>query len=214
MILIELSCRQKKIIEIVKANEPIAGEQIAKHLSVTRATLRPDLAILTMIGILDARPRVGYFYSGKSNINIFAQKVKNIKIKDVMSIPVIVTEESSVYDGIVALFLEDVGTIFVISGNEGSLVGVASRKDFLKSTMGGIDIKKVPVGMIMTRSPNVITISPEDNVLQAAIKITEHEVDSLPVVSKEENDGLETTKILGRISKSSITKLFVELCKD
>ena len=28
----------------------------------------PDLAILTMGGILDARPRVGYFYTGKSTL--------------------------------------------------------------------------------------------------------------------------------------------------
>ncbi|HZJ76363.1 MAG TPA: helix-turn-helix transcriptional regulator [Oscillospiraceae bacterium] len=214
MISIELSDRQNKIIGIVKDNEPITSEQIAKHLSVTRATLRPDLAVLTMIGILDARPKVGYFHSGKSNINIFAQKVKNIKIKDIMSIPVIVTEESSVYDGIVTLFLEDVGTIFVVSEGEGSLTGIVSRKDFLKSTIGGIDMNKVPIGMIMTRSPNVVTISPEENVLQAAIKIMDHEVDSLPVVSKEKNGGREITKILGRISKSNITKLFVELCRD
>lgn len=212
MISIELSTRQRKIIKIVQENEPITSEQIAKRLSVTRATLRPDLAILTMVGILDARPKVGYFYSGKSSINIFAQEVKNIKVQDIMSVPIIVTEESSVYEGIVTLFLEDVGTIFVVS--QGSLTGIVSRKDFLKSAMGGVDMNKVPIGMIMTRSPNVITISPEDSALQAAIKIMDHEVDSLPVVSKEIEDGQEVIKVLGRISKSSITKLFVELCKD
>ncbi|MDN6206597.1 MAG: helix-turn-helix domain-containing protein, partial [Staphylococcus simulans] len=62
----ELSSRQSEIIEIVKQNGPITGEKIAEQLSLTRATLRPDLAILTMSGFLEARPRVGYFYSGKS----------------------------------------------------------------------------------------------------------------------------------------------------
>ncbi|HZX21708.1 MAG TPA: helix-turn-helix transcriptional regulator [Clostridia bacterium] len=212
MIFIELSSRQRKIIEIVQENEPITSKQIAKYLSVTRATLRPDLSILTMIGFLDARPKVGYFYAGESNINIFAQKVKGIKVENIMSLPIVVTEKSSVYDGIVTLFLEDVGTIFVVS--QGSLVGVVSRKDFLKGTMGGIDVNKVPIGMIMTRSPNIVTVSPEDNVLQAAIKIIDHEVDSLPVVLEEKDGEREVTKILGRISKSNITKLFVELCKD
>ena len=199
-------------MEIVQENEPITSRQIAKYLDVTRATLRPDLSILTMIGILDARPKVGYFYSGKTDINIFAQKVKGIKAEDIMSLPIIVTEKNSVYDAIVTLFLEDVGTIFVVS--EGSLVGVVSRKDFLKSTMCGIDINKVPIGMIMTRSPNIVTILPEDSVLQAAIKIIDHEVDSLPVVLKGKEGEREIIKILGRISKSNITKLFVELCKD
>ncbi|QUH21034.1 helix-turn-helix transcriptional regulator [Alkaliphilus sp. B6464] len=212
MISIELSNRQKKIIKIVQENEPITSEQIAKSLSVTRATLRPDLAILTMVGILDARPKVGYFYSGRSSVNIFAQEVKNMKVRDIMSIPIIVTEESSVYDGVVTLFLEDVGTIFVVS--KGSLTGIVSRKDFLKSAMGGVDMNKVPVGMIMTRSPNIATVSPEDNALEAAIKIMDHEVDSLPVVEKIKENGQDIVKVIGRISKSNITKLFVELCKE
>nr|WP_246579156.1 helix-turn-helix transcriptional regulator [Alkaliphilus flagellatus] len=207
-----MSIRQKKIIKIVQENEPITSEQIAKSLSVTRATLRPDLAILTMVGILDARPKVGYFYSGKSSVNIFAQEVKNMKVRDIMSIPIIVTEESSVYDGVVTLFLEDVGTIFVVS--KGSLTGIVSRKDFLKSAMGGVDMNKVPVGMIMTRSPNIATVSPEDNALEAAIKIMDHEVDSLPVVEKIKENGQDIVKVIGRISKSNITKLFVELCKE
>ena len=63
---IELNKRQEDILQIVKENGPITGEHIAERLNLTRATLRPDLAILTMAGFLDARPRVGYFYSGKS----------------------------------------------------------------------------------------------------------------------------------------------------
>ena len=59
---IELSRRQQKIIQIVKDNGPITGEHIADQLDLTRATLRPDLAILTMAGFLEARPRVGYLY--------------------------------------------------------------------------------------------------------------------------------------------------------
>lgn len=63
---IELNKRQEDILQIVKENGPITGEHIAERLNLTRATLRPDLAILTMAGFLDARPRVGYFYSGKN----------------------------------------------------------------------------------------------------------------------------------------------------
>ena len=65
---IELNKRQDTILQIVKENGPITGEQIAERLNLTRATLRPDLAILTMAGFLDARPRVGYFYSGKKTM--------------------------------------------------------------------------------------------------------------------------------------------------
>ncbi|WP_026476313.1 helix-turn-helix transcriptional regulator [Alkaliphilus transvaalensis] len=212
MITIELSKRQQRIIEIVKESEPITSEQIASNLNVTRATLRPDLAILTMSGILDARPKVGYFYLGKAEVNLFSQQIKNIKVSDIMSVPSIVSEDTSVYEAIVTLFLEDVGTIFVASN--GSLTGVVSRKDFLKSAIGGIDINKVPVGMIMTRRPNIITVMGEENVLHAAVKIIEHEVDSLPVIEKTVVDGKENLKVIGKVSKSNITKLFMELCKE
>ena len=54
--------RQQRIVEIVKASGSITGEKIAAMLNLTRATLRPDLTILTMSGVLVARPRVGYSY--------------------------------------------------------------------------------------------------------------------------------------------------------
>ncbi|AOY77546.1 helix-turn-helix transcriptional regulator [Clostridium formicaceticum] len=212
MIPIEFTSRQRKIIEIVQQNEPITSQEIAALLKVTRATLRPDLAILTMSGTLDARPKVGYFYSGKPDINLISQEVRGMKVKDMMSIPVVVTEDMSVYNAIVTMFLEDTSAIYVVSG--GSLVGVISRKDFLKNAIGTIDINKVPVAMIMTRMPNIATTSPEEDVLTAASKIVEHEVDSLPVVEKTIVDGKQKLKVVGKISKSNITKLFVELCKE
>ena len=49
--------RQEEIIKIVKAGGPITSEAIAEKLGVTRAALRADLAILTMTGTLDARPK-------------------------------------------------------------------------------------------------------------------------------------------------------------
>ena len=69
VIIIELNKRQEHIIQIVKDHGPITGNQLPQ-LGLTRATLRPDLAILTMAGYLEARPRVGYFYTGKTGANI------------------------------------------------------------------------------------------------------------------------------------------------
>ncbi|SKC79501.1 helix-turn-helix transcriptional regulator [Maledivibacter halophilus] len=209
MITIEFSSRQKKIIEIVKEKEPITSENIAEILELTRATLRPDLAILTMSGMLEARPKVGYFYTGKSPNQEIFNKVNEIKVGEIKSVPVVVNEETSVYDGIVSMFLNDVGTIFVIS--DGYLTGVVSRKDFLKSCIGNMDINNVPIGVIMTRMPNIITVYPNETVLEAAKKIILHEVDSLPIVDKEIIDNKEYCKVIGRISKTNITRLFIEI---
>ncbi len=213
MIFIQFSQRQNKIIKIVKENEPITSEAIAKQLKLTRATLRPDLSILTMIGVLDARPNVGYFFIGDKSYNIFYERIKNIKVTEVKSVPVVVDEKTTVYDAIVTLFLEDVGTIFVTSN--GILAGVVSRKDFLKTSIGGVDIKKMPVGVIMTRMPNIVVIEPDESILNAAIKIMEHQVDSLPIVETvKTKTGVKSYKVLGRISKTNITRLFVDLGKN
>ncbi|WP_201030809.1 helix-turn-helix domain-containing protein, partial [Streptococcus iniae] len=68
MVFIQLSQRQEMIIAIVKKEEPITGEKIADLLHVTRAALRSDLVVLTMLGLLDAKPKVGYFYQGETTV--------------------------------------------------------------------------------------------------------------------------------------------------
>ena len=127
-----------------------------------------------------------------------------------MSKPTTVNEDTMVYDAIVYLFLNDVGTLFI--ENNGILTGAVSRKDFLKISIGGTDIHKVPVGVIMTRMPNIICASEDDNAYDLAKKIIEHEIDSIPVVKPIENsEGKEQYKIVGKVSKTNITKLFVKL---
>lgn len=209
MIDIKLSDRQEKIIDIVKHNEPITSEQIAGRLELTRATLRPDLAILTMSGILDARPKVGYFYTGKTTFSFISEKIQSIKVSERRSIPIVVDEETSIYDSIVTMFLEDVSSIYVT--NKGYLSGVVSRKDFLKNAIGGMDLHKTPIAVIMTRMPNIVMTSLDESVLDAATKIIDHEIDSLPIVEKVAEGDEVFYKILGRVTKTTITRLFVEL---
>jgi len=208
---VELTRRQEAILEIVKRNSPITGEQIAERLSLTRATLRPDMAVLTMTGLLGARPRVGYYYSGKSPNRLIAEKLYQIKVGDVKSVPVVVPEHCSVYDAIVTIFTEDVGTLFVVKEG-GFLEGVISRKDLLKSTMGSQDIHKLPVSVIMTRWPNIITVEPEESVWVAAKKLIAHEIDAVPLVRAiPDGKGGQGVEVIGRFSKTNIIHLFVGL---
>jgi len=207
----QLTKRQELILDIVKTEGPITGEQIADRLNLTRATLRPDMAILTMSGILEARPRVGYFYSGKKPGRMLADKLHQVLVGEIKSVPVVVPENCTVYDAVVTMFIEDVGTLFAVREG-GYLEGVISRKDLLKFTLGGQDINKLPVGVIMTRMPNVVYVEPEDSVWEAARKLIIHEVDALPVVRefKGEN-GMSALEVTGRISKTNIARVFVEL---
>lgn len=209
MVSIKLSNRQEEIIKLVKEKSPITSEQLAVKLKVTRAALRPDLAILTMTGILEAKPKVGYICSQKPSYSLIHEYVRNVKIKDIMSKYVVAEDNTTVYDAIVHLFLNDVGTMFI--ENNGLLVGAVSRKDFLKIAIGGTDMHKVPVGVIMTRMPNIVFVEEEDNIYLAAQKIIEHEVDSLPVVRRVFENNKENYKIVGKISKTNITRLFVKM---
>ena len=206
----KLSPRQEEIVCLVKENQPITSEAIAEKIGVTRAALRADLSVLTMIGRLDARPKVGYVYNEKSSSGLVYQQISKIKVSEIMSKPVTVSEDTMVYDAIVYLFLNDVGTLFI--ENNGVITGAVSRKDFLKISIGGTDIHKVPVGVIMTRMPNIICANENDNAYDLAKKIIEHEIDSIPVVEiLKKTDGRDQMKIIGKVSKTNITKLFVKL---
>jgi DeoR family transcriptional regulator, catabolite repression regulator len=209
VIIIELSKRQEKIIEIVKENGPITGEHIADRLNLTRATLRPDLAILTMAGYLDARPRVGYYYTGKTSLQLVSDRIKKITIKEYQSIPVVVDKNVSVYDAICTMFLEDVGTLFVVDNNS-ILVGVLSRKDLLRASLGKQDLTSLPVNIIMTRMPNITFCEKDDNVYEVAKILIAKQIDAVPVVKKN-GDQLE---VVGRFTKTNITKALVDLIDE
>nr|WP_239587473.1 helix-turn-helix transcriptional regulator [Bacillus pakistanensis] len=202
--------RQEQILEIVKENGPITGEQIADQLNLTRATLRPDLAILTMAGYLDARPRVGYFYTGKTGTQLLTENLKKIYVKQFQSIPVVVPENVSVYDAICTMFLEDVGTLFVVDKNS-YLVGVLSRKDLLRASIGKQELSTLPVNIIMTRMPNITTCEKDDLLIEVAKDLIDKQIDAVPVVKKTSKGDLEVT---GRITKTNITKAFVSLADD
>ncbi|GGE74397.1 helix-turn-helix transcriptional regulator [Priestia taiwanensis] len=209
MIIIELNKRQEKIVEIVKENGPITGEHIADQLNLTRATLRPDLAILTMAGYLDARPRVGYYYTGKTSLQLVSDSIKKITVKEYQSIPVVVDKNVSVYDAICTMFLEDVGTLFVVD-NSSILVGVLSRKDLLRASLGKQDLTTLPVNIIMTRMPNITFCEKDDNVYEVAKILIEKQIDAVPVVKRNG----EQLEVIGRFTKTNITKALVDLIHE
>ncbi|MBM7656248.1 helix-turn-helix transcriptional regulator [Neobacillus cucumis] len=210
--MIKLSKRQDEILEIVKQNGPITGKEIADKLSLSRAALRPDLAILTMSGNIDARPRVGYFYNENFKVKRTAEKYLQQKVNNYKAHPIVVGKSISVYDAIVQLFLEDVGTLYAVN-SEGHLAGVISRKDLLRASLGNSNLSELPVSVIMTRMPNIITISPEESLLEAAKKMIQNHIDSLPVV--RDVDGQENTYLLvGRITKTTITRAYLEMMEE
>lgn len=159
-----------------------------------------------MSGIIEARPRVGYYYNGGKKWPA-SDLLNELTAKDIKSLPVVLREKTSVYDAIVTLFLEDVGTIFVVD-DEGYLKGVVSRKDFIKAALGNNDLHDIPIGVIMTRLPHLHMVYEDTTVLEVVRRIVDYEVDSLPVV-RETEDG--KFKVVGRVTKTNLARLFLEL---
>jgi DeoR family transcriptional regulator, catabolite repression regulator len=206
---IKLSKRQQEILEIVKEAGPITGKEIAEKLSLTRATLRPDLAILTMAGSLDAKPRVGYFFNPQSEVRQSAANLAKQLVNHYKAHPIVVQKSASVYDAIVQIFLEDVGTLYVVDKN-GLLAGVISRKDLLRAAIGNNNLEELPVSVIMTRMPNIVTVKYDESLLDAAKKLIHNHIDSIPVV-REVDEEKNMYEVIGRITKTTITRAYVEL---
>lgn len=205
---VKLSKRQEQIAQIVREEGPVTGSAIAEHLEVTRSALRSDLSVLTMLGVLDARPNVGYYYVGLSKETQTAERLKSFLVSDVLSQAVVVSGETSLYDTIVTIFTEDVGTILVC--DDSYLVGVVSRKDLLRASMGQTDSHAMPISMIMTPVSKVITVEPSDTLVEAAQKMIDYEVDCLPVVVREDVGNKKRLKVVGRVSKTTVVKVFLE----
>lgn len=206
----QLTSRQKEITRIVREDGSITGEKIAERLHVTRSALRGDLAVLLSGEIIAARRRLGYYYLGGGEDPAAAQ-IRSCTAEDCMSRPVLVSAESNAYDAAVLLFTEDIGTIFV--GKKDDIQGVVSRKDLLKAAMGREDLAKVPISMVMTSRSKMIYGEPEEDLVSIAQKMMDYEIDCLPIGTFKEVGGDRKFILVGRVSKTNITRLFLELGK-
>lgn len=165
-----------------------------------------------MTGRLMARPRVGYMYNEMRDTDERLAFLHEGTVGEHLAVPVSVAESSSVYDAAVTMFLEDVGTLFVVK--EKQLLGVLSRKDLLKIALGSNDTKETPVTLCMTRVPHVITIEADASLYDAAVLMIRYEVDALPVVRHMPDKHQTDVELVGRVSKTTVTKAFVDLGRN
>ncbi|WP_342667816.1 helix-turn-helix transcriptional regulator [Cohnella panacarvi] len=206
----ELTSRQLTIVELVKKHAPITGEQIAESLGISRPTIRSDLSVLVMLGYIDAKPKVGYFL-GKvmTSDGQLNERLRQLKVKDVMNRPVVIQENATVNDAVIALFMENTGFL-TVTDESGVLSGMVSLKDLLKVTLGNPSAATIPISMVMTRSTRIVTVSPDESALDAAKKMLDHQVGGMPVVETVNGDR-NRYEVVGRITKTNMTNILVEL---
>ncbi len=125
----EFTERQKKIIEMLKANSPMTGEKIGESLGLSVPTIRADLRLLTAVEILAARPKVGYIYQGNPANRLNYNELYDLPIEDILLPATKISEDTSMQAAITKLFIEDVGSLYVVD-DDSELVGLISRKIF------------------------------------------------------------------------------------
>jgi CBS domain-containing protein len=202
-----------ELLELVKRHAPITGEQLAEYLSVSRPTLRSDLSLLVMLGLLDAKPKVGYFLGNTYRSSSEPmQQFNSMKVREVQGVPVNVPDSLSVHDAVITLFTENADTLLVVNEQK-RFVGIVTPKDLLKITLGNAGAVSIPVSMVMTRYPNIVTLMPDDSVMDAIRKMSLHQIDCLPVIVPREEQAADP-EVTGWVSKSNIIRLMADIAMD
>jgi CBS domain-containing protein len=111
---------------------------------------------------------------------------------------VTVSPEDPVQLAIARMLEENVGSVGVCEGER--LVGIFTERDVLRLAGEGPDFQEVRVGDVMTRQ--LVTLAPDDDVLDAARLMGERKIRHLPVV--------EGQNLLGMVGIREVVRALVE----
>lgn len=181
---------------------------------MTRPTLRSDLALLVMLGLVDAKPKVGYLPGRHPKYDShIGNMLKKLTVADILSDPILISGDTTAYDAVLMLFQQNTGTLMV-TGEEQELIGIVTRKDLLKVMLGHTDLHTVPVTMAMTRRAQMTTLAPEDTLLEAISKLIRHQVNCLPVLDEQCSSSTPIRELVGRVTKTDIMNAILSLTED
>jgi nanoRNase/pAp phosphatase (c-di-AMP/oligoRNAs hydrolase) len=133
---------------------------------------------------------------------IAGNQQSSVMLQDIMSYPVTtVNVDTKVED--VAMILRDMGcTGMPVVDKDERIVGVISRRDFKKLRKSKHML--APVKAFMTR--NVVTISYDKSIIEAARLMIKHDIGRIPVIKDD--------KIIGIITRSDAMTYFYDLLPD
>ena len=120
-------------------------------------------------------------------------------VADVMAFRIVkVSPEDPVRVAIARMLEENVGSVAVCDDQR--LVGIFTERDVLRLTSEGPDFDEVRVGDVMTTQ--LVTLSPDDDILDAARLMGERKIRHLPV--------LEGENLLGIVGIREVVRALVE----
>ena len=120
-------------------------------------------------------------------------------VADVMAFRVVkVSPEDPVRVAIARMLEENVGSVAVCDGER--LAGIFTERDVLRLTSEGPDFDEVRVGDVMTTQ--LVTVSPDDDILDAARLMGERKIRHLPVLQGE--------NLLGMVGIREVVRVLLE----
>jgi len=120
-------------------------------------------------------------------------------VADVMAFRIVkVSPEDPVRVAIARMLEENVGSVAVCDDQR--LVGIFTERDVLRLTSQGPDFDEVRVGDVMTTQ--LVTLSPDDDILDAARLMGEKKIRHLPV--------LEGENLLGMVGIREVVRVLLE----
>jgi CBS domain-containing protein len=125
--------------------------------------------------------------------------VRLVPVADVMAFRVVtVSPNDAVQVAIARMLEENVGSVAVCEGDR--LVGIFTERDVLRLAGEGPNFAEVAVGDVMTRQ--LVTLKPDDHILDAARLMGERKIRHLPV--------LEGENLLGMLGIREVVRALVE----
>ena len=120
-------------------------------------------------------------------------------VADVMAFRIVkVSPEDPVRVAIARMLEENVGSVAVCDDQR--LVGIFTERDVLRLTSEGPDFDEVRVGDVMTTQ--LVTVSPDDDILEAARLMGDRKIRHLPV--------LEGENLLGMVGIREVVRVLLE----
>jgi len=199
----ELSRRQKEIVKMVRKNQKMTGDNIAKKFGLTRASLRGDFTLLVSLGYLNSSTNKGYTIG--QGLKQIAPLVNTIE--DVMSVAKNIDIKSTLGDALLKLIIEDVDILQVLKS--GYLVGVVTKTNLVKAMLNRQDPHSESIKLHMINLDKLVTCTKDEDLIVVMKKMLENNIDGIPVVKNTE----EGAVLEGIVSKTVLlTILYKNYC--
>jgi CBS domain-containing protein len=121
-------------------------------------------------------------------------------VRNRMSRPAVTVRQDAEFQKALALMQEKKLRRLPVVDDDGRLVGIVVERDLLVAAMRYLQ-SRVEIGDIMTR--NVVTVSPDADLVDVARTMLERKIGGLPVV--------EDGRLVGIVTERDIFRRFVEL---